>query len=113
MTASEANQFRFSTDQWADIQQRYDGDCEKSLPERLWPCADRDVAWSEPGNNVYGCVKQLYLLKKRNRQMKVLLSIGGWTYSRNSNFATAAASAQGRATFARTSVALMKDWGFE
>lgn len=52
-------------------------------------------------------------MKKKNRQLKLLLSIGGWTYSRNGNFASAAGSAQNRATFARTSVALMKDWGFE
>ncbi|KAJ0167563.1 Endochitinase 1 [Colletotrichum tanaceti] len=83
-----------SSDPWADTGKPFGNDSTK-----------------EPGNNAYGLVKQLYLKKMANRHMKVILSIGGYTYS--PKFAPVAANDTLRANFVSSAVNLVADWGMD
>ncbi|KFY80543.1 hypothetical protein V499_00618 [Pseudogymnoascus sp. VKM F-103] len=84
----------FLSDQWADADIHFQSD----------PIDDAD-------SNLYGCLKQLYILKKKNRHLKVLLSIGGWTY--RENFATPAGTVSGRHNFASSAVSLVRNLGLD
>jgi chitinase len=87
-------QTRYLSNISIDTDKRFDGDSS-----------------TETGTNLYGCLKQFYLLKKKNRHLKVLLSVGGANYS--SNFAQPASTVQGRSTFASSAVSLIKNLGLD
>ena len=84
----------YLSDDWADLQFPYPGD---------------DT--SANGTNLYGSLKQLYLLKKQNRSLKTIFSVGGYTYS--PNFVNPLSSSKLRANLARSAVKLMYTLGFD
>ncbi|KAI0593882.1 glycoside hydrolase superfamily [Biscogniauxia sp. FL1348] len=88
------------SDPGVDLEERYPLD-----PPPLPPQRERGQ------RNAYGVVKQLFVHKTRNRNLKTLLSVGGWSYS--PKFAAVAASEAGRRAFARSAVRLVTDWGFD
>ncbi|KAF3910915.1 Chitotriosidase-1 [Dactylellina cionopaga] len=81
------------------------------------PWADTDIHWDQPwdtpGTNLYGIFYQLYQLKKSNRKLKNLLSIGGWTYSQNGNFPNGANTPEKREKFASSAVEMVKNFGLD
>jgi len=82
------------SDDWADKDIHYSGD-----------------SWNDQGNNLYGNFKQIYLMKKQNRHLKLMLSIGGWTYS--ANFHPVVVNQNARETFVRSAVKLLEDYGLD
>ncbi|KAL7929032.1 glycoside hydrolase family 18 protein [Trichoderma chlorosporum] len=77
------------------------------------PWADEQKALGKRGEDVHGAIEQIFLLKRRHRHMKTLLSIGGWTASQEGKFGPAIGSAEGRRRFAQSAVGLLANWGFD
>ncbi|KAB5589553.1 Glycoside hydrolase family 18 protein [Ceratobasidium theobromae] len=67
---------------------------------------------SEGGTNLYGNLKQLYLMKQKNRSLKVMLTIGGFTYSQEGHF-NFITSSSARATFISSAITIMEDNGLD
>ena len=80
------------SDEWADIQIPYPG----------------DVA----GNNtLLGNFGALFKLKQQNRNMKVVLSVGGWSY--RNNFKPAFSTEAGRQNFCNSAVVMIMNLGLD
>ncbi|CAG8505497.1 11287_t:CDS:2 [Acaulospora colombiana] len=80
-----------SGDPWADTDKHFDGD-----------------SWNDEGTNLYGNLKQLALLKERYSHLKVLISIGGYTWS--TNFGPVTANPVTRKTMVDSLLKLLKDF---
>ncbi|KAE8255353.1 hypothetical protein A4X13_0g3075 [Tilletia indica] len=83
----------FLTDKWSDEDIHYDGD-----------------SWNDPPGGLYGNFKQFQLLKRQHRHLKLLLSIGGWTYSAHFSFASDPAK---RTAFVQSALGLLEDYGLD
>lgn len=75
--------------------------------------ADEQIRSGEPdvdGRPLYGNLGRFLSLKREHRHLKLLLSIGGWSYS--GNFRAVSDSSK-RARFIESSIGLLKDYGFD
>ncbi|KAG6012601.1 hypothetical protein E4U54_007420 [Claviceps lovelessii] len=82
------------SDTYADLQYAYPGDNTNSS-----------------GINVYGNIKQMFLLKKKYRNLKTTLSVGGWSY--RVNFPPMLAQDITRDAFVKSAIKLVSDLGFD
>lgn len=73
----------------------------------------KKIDWNSKVKTAYGAVGQLMDIKKKNRNLKILLSIGGWTNSQEGKFTLPASTDAGRKKFADSAVKLMADYGFD
>jgi chitinase len=78
-------------DVWADTQFPYPGDIDSE--------------------SLRGNFKQLTLLKQAHPHLKTLMSVGGWTWS--GKFSDVALTADSRAKFAASCIAMMLQYGFD
>lgn len=79
-------------DSWVDIEKSFDSNTSNS-------------------NGVKGHFAQIKKLKKKYPHLKVLISVGGWTWS--TNFSDVAKSKKKRETFAKSAVEFCKKYGFD
>ena len=82
-------------DPWADVQMPY----------------PKDPPVSGNDTDLKGTLKQIGLLKKTNRQMKVLLSVGG--YNGSPNMSRGLSTPQGINNFVTSAVKLVEDLGLD
>ncbi|KAG2213025.1 hypothetical protein INT47_011174 [Mucor saturninus] len=89
-------------DPWADTDIKFPKD--KTLDGVQDP-------WKENDQDLHGNFKQLSLLKKKYRHVKVSLSVGGYSWS--SNFSAIASSTESRATFTKTAIEHLENLGLD
>lgn len=89
----------FLSDPWADLQYKYPSDTASNLTV------------NSNATILYGNFNQLFKLKQQHRNLKTVLSVGGWSY--RENFKPALATEQGRVKFAESALALVKDLGLD
>lgn len=85
------------SDIWADAQFKYPSDLA--------------VNASANSTMLYGNFNQLYKLKQKNRNLKVSLSVGGWSY--RNNFALPLSTEAGRMKFCSSSLQHIADFGLD